>query len=67
MWAQLTALLNETFPSVVNVDMPIVQMAVDSGYAANEVYEWARKQGNRVLVVKGDSRARRDPGRAFGD
>ena len=26
-------------------------------YATNEVYEWARRQGTRVLVIKGDSRA----------
>jgi phage terminase large subunit GpA-like protein len=30
---------------------------VDSGYAATEVYQWARKQGQRVVVIKGDSRA----------
>ena len=30
---------------------------MDSGYAATEVYQWARKQGQRVVVIKGDSRA----------
>jgi phage terminase large subunit GpA-like protein len=36
---------------------PINCFAIDSGYATTEVYEWARKQGNKVLVVKGDVRA----------
>ena len=57
VWLKLTALLNETYTTTTGMDLPIIQMAVDSGYATNEVYEWARRQGNRVLVVKGDSRA----------
>jgi phage terminase large subunit GpA-like protein len=57
VWEKLTGLLNETFTTTNNLELPIIQMAVDSGYATNEVYEWARRQGNRVLVVKGDSRA----------
>ncbi len=57
VWDKLTALLNETYPNVAGLDMPIIQMAVDSGYAAMEVYEWARRQGGRVLVIKGDVRA----------
>ena len=27
---------------------------MDSGFATTEVYEWARRQGGRVLVIKGD-------------
>jgi phage terminase large subunit GpA-like protein len=57
VWQKLTALVNETYPSETGVDMPILQMAVDSGYATTEVYQWARKQGHRVLVIKGDARA----------
>lgn len=57
VWEQLSALLNETFTTESGIDLPILQLAVDSGYAATEVYEWARKQGHRVLVIKGDSRA----------
>ena len=33
-----------------------MQLAVDSGFATTEVYQWARRQGGRVLVIKGDSR-----------
>jgi phage terminase large subunit GpA-like protein len=57
VWEKLTGLLNETFTTTTGLELPIIQMAVDSGYATNEVYEWARRQGNRVLVIKGDSRA----------
>jgi phage terminase large subunit GpA-like protein len=57
VWEKLTGLLNDTFTTVSGLDLPIIQLAVDSGYATNEVYEWARRQGTRVLVIKGDSRA----------
>jgi phage terminase large subunit GpA-like protein len=57
VWQNLTGLLNETFTTTTGLELPILQMAVDSGYATNEVYEWARRQGTRVLVIKGDSRA----------
>jgi phage terminase large subunit GpA-like protein len=57
VWDKLTELLNETYPSVSGVQMPILQLAVDSGYATTEVYEWARRQGGRVLVIKGDQRS----------
>lgn len=57
VWTKLTALLNETFPSAPGLDVPILQLAVDSGFATPEVYQWARQQGSRVLVIKGDSRA----------
>ncbi|HZT29424.1 MAG TPA: phage terminase large subunit family protein [Bryobacteraceae bacterium] len=57
VWEKLTGLLNETFTTVSGLELPIIQLAVDSGYATNEVYEWARRQGHRVLVIKGDSRA----------
>jgi phage terminase large subunit GpA-like protein len=57
VWDQLTGLLNETYPHASGVEMPILQLAVDSGYATTEVYEWARRQGGRVVVVKGDQRS----------
>jgi phage terminase large subunit GpA-like protein len=50
-------MLNETYPNVSGLDVPILQLAVDSGYATTEVYEWARRQGGRVLVIKGDVRS----------
>jgi phage terminase large subunit GpA-like protein len=57
VWDKLTAMLNETYRSASAVDLPILQLAVDSGYATTEVYEWARRQGGRVLVIKGDARS----------
>jgi phage terminase large subunit GpA-like protein len=57
VWEQLTALLDETFTTAGGVEMRIMQVAVDSGYAAMDVYKWAYRKGGRVLVVKGDSRA----------
>ncbi len=57
VWGKLDAMLNETYPTLSGVELPILQVAVDSGYAATEVYRWARTQGNRVLVIKGDVRS----------
>jgi phage terminase large subunit GpA-like protein len=58
VWAQLTALLGERFRTHTGVDMLIYRMAVDSGYATQEVYAWARTQApGRVIVVKGVDQA----------
>ena len=57
VWEKLTGLLNETFTTASGLELPILQLAIDSGFATTEVYQWARRQGGRVLVVKGDSRA----------
>jgi len=56
VWEKLTALLSEAFPTASALELPILQLAVDSGFATIEVYQWARRQGGRVLVIKGDSR-----------
>jgi phage terminase large subunit GpA-like protein len=56
VWEKLTALLSEAFPTAAGLELPILQLAVDSGFATIEVYQWARRQGGRVLVIKGDSR-----------
>ena len=57
VWEKLGTLLNETFRRRAGLELPILQLAVDSGFATTEVYQWARRQGGRVLVIKGDSRA----------
>ena len=57
VWEKLTGLLNETFTTASGLELPIMQLAIDSGFATTEVYHWARRQGGRVLVIKGDSRA----------
>ncbi|HLI84118.1 MAG TPA: terminase gpA endonuclease subunit, partial [Bryobacteraceae bacterium] len=49
VWEKVTALLSETFPTTSGLELPILQLAVDSGFATIEVYQWARRQGGRVL------------------
>jgi phage terminase large subunit GpA-like protein len=56
VWEKLAGLLNESFTTESGLELPIMQLAVDSGFATIEVYQWARRQGGRVLVIKGDSR-----------
>ena len=58
VWERLSEVLNRTWPHEMGTaEMPILQMAVDSGWATQEVYDWARRQGtNRVMVVRGDDR-----------
>ncbi len=55
MYGKLTEVLNGTFTSASVLEVPITQLAVDSGYAGTEGYQWARKQGHRVVVLKGGS------------
>lgn len=51
VWSALTDQLNRSYG---NPSLNIVRMAVDSGYATQEVYRWAKQQGpGRVMVVKG--------------
>jgi phage terminase large subunit GpA-like protein len=54
VWALLDAELTRTFHHESGVDLPVIRFAIDSGYATNDVYSWARRQGpGRVMVVKG--------------
>ena len=53
-WDELTGKLNQLYRGQDNRDLSIVRMAVDTGFAANEVYQWARQQGGgRVMAVDG--------------
>jgi phage terminase large subunit GpA-like protein len=53
-WDELTVRLNQTYTRQNGGDLSIVRMAVDTGYAVNEVYSWARQQGSgRVMAIKG--------------
>src|SRR6202040_2773768 len=55
---KLTAALNAHYPTQAGGVIPIVKFAIDSGYATQEVYAWARRfGGERAVVIKGDSRA----------
>jgi len=46
--------IDSEIASASGLEVPITQLAVDSGYAATEVYQQARKQGHRAVVIKGD-------------
>jgi phage terminase large subunit GpA-like protein len=56
VWRRLAVLLNETFPHESGLQLPIAKMAVDSGYATNDVYAWVRAQGGRAIAVDGRPR-----------
>ena len=53
-WDKLTERLNTSYRHPGGADLSIVRMAIDSGYATQEVYRWAKQQGSgRVMVIKG--------------
>ena len=53
-WAQLSALLGETWPHASGVRLGLARLGIDTGYEAPAVYAWARRQGwSQVLPIKG--------------
>jgi phage terminase large subunit GpA-like protein len=58
-WQRLKNLLDTTFQLQDSDDaLPISMMAVDAGYATQEVYNWVRQQSPyRVMAVKGVDKA----------
>jgi phage terminase large subunit GpA-like protein len=57
VWRHLTDLLGTTYRHENGAELGISRLAIDSGWATQEVYHWARQQGpGRVLVVKGYDR-----------
>ena len=53
-WAQLSALLGETWPHASGVRLGLARLAIDTGYEAPAVYAWARAAGAaQVIAVKG--------------
>jgi phage terminase large subunit GpA-like protein len=55
VWTALREVLFSTFRHEGGVDLPILRMAVDSGYATQNVYQWGRLQPpDRLLVIKGN-------------
>jgi len=54
VWEKCSTALNQVYSHVGGFELPIIRFAIDSGYATQEVYAWAREQGpGRVAVVKG--------------
>jgi len=52
VWDRLTDLLNSTWIHESGTHLSLMRLGIDSGYATNEVYRWARQQGSaRVLPL----------------
>jgi phage terminase large subunit GpA-like protein len=57
VWQALDAILNERFTHAGHVELGIVKLAIDTGYATQNVYDWVRRQApDRVIAVKGIDR-----------
>ncbi len=56
VWRQLDAVMAETFTHASCVELSIMRLAIDTGYATQEVYDWVRKSSDRVIAVKGVDR-----------
>jgi len=53
-WAELTKLLDRTWPHQNGAHLRLAKLAVDTGYEAPAVYAWSRRQGvAQVAPVKG--------------
>lgn len=54
VWQDLTKILGTVYPHPCGVDLTIRKLAIDSGHATQQVYEWARPHNyGRVAIVKG--------------
>jgi phage terminase large subunit GpA-like protein len=57
-WSSLDSLLEEHFESEDGQFRKISMMAIDAGYATQEVYHWVRsKSSGQVMAVKGSAKA----------
>lgn len=58
IWQELANLLDKRYPHEYGMELPITMLAIDSGYATQEVYNWARQfPHNRVMAIKGRDQA----------
>jgi phage terminase large subunit GpA-like protein len=53
VWDMLESQLYETYRNSAGNTFEIVRMAVDSGHATNEVYQWSRQHLGKVMAVDG--------------
>jgi len=54
VWQQLGAMLNETWTHASGAQLPLQRLAVDSGFATQEVYAFVRAcRDSRVMAVRG--------------
>ena len=53
-WAELTSVLDRTWPHAHGARLGLARLAIDTGYEAPAVYAWSRKTGQgQVAAVKG--------------
>lgn len=53
-WGDLDALLERTYDAATGVPLPILRLAIDSGFNTQTVYNWARQKPlTKVVAVKG--------------
>lgn len=53
VWARLNELLNEVWVRPDRLVLPVLTMAVDTGYNTHTVYEFCRLSGGRAIPIKG--------------
>ncbi len=53
VWTKLDEVLDGSWSHASGAELKIARLAIDSGYAAAEVYAWAKRHVGRVIVVKG--------------
>jgi phage terminase large subunit GpA-like protein len=56
VWAELSGLTEETWSHVSGLQLPLRRLAIDAGFATQEVYAWARRHRPLVMAVKGVER-----------
>jgi len=57
VWQQLAGLLHETWTHASGALLPLVRLALDTGFATQEAYAFVRKvKDSRVMAVKGVAR-----------
>ncbi|MCB9980275.1 MAG: phage terminase large subunit family protein [Rhodospirillales bacterium] len=57
VWNRLTKMIGESWHHADGCELKLSRIAVDSGYATQEVYDWVRKQSpSFVIAVKGVQR-----------
>lgn len=62
LWRDLTQILGTVYPHPCGVDLTIRKLAIDSGYATQQVYEWGRQHNfGRVAIIKGGADSQSAP------
>lgn len=58
IWQQLSEALQHSYESADGLYRPISMLAIDAGFATQEVYAWVREQSlNQVMAIKGTDKS----------